>query len=150
MSLSAIEAAIPHRAPFLFLDRIAGEGQGWIEVEWTVPAAADWLRGHFPGRPVTPGVLLAEHAFQAGAVLIAHAQGGLRPEDGVPILARISDARYRRRVEPGETLATRVEVDQCVGPAWHLKARIACGADKVATLSFVLAASGAVARLELP
>ena len=149
MSLSAIEAAIPHRPPFLFLDRVVDEGEGWLLAEWTVPAGADWLRGHFPGHPLTPGVLLAEHAFQAAAVLIAHALGGFRPEDGVPVLTRITDARYRRPVGPGETLATRVEVDQCVGPAWHLKARIACGADKVATLSFVLAASGAFRKLGL-
>ena len=149
MSRAAIEAAIPHRAPFLFLDRIAGEGEGWIEAEWTVPPDAEWLRGHFPGQPVTPGVLLAEHAFQAGAVLIAHALGGLRPEDGVPVLARISDARYRRPVGPGETLATRVDVDERVGPAWHLRARLACGGERVAALRFVLTATGAVARLKL-
>ena len=149
MSRAAIEAAIPHRAPFLFLDRIVDEGEGWLAAEWTVPAGADWLRGHFPGRPVTPGVLLAEHAFQAGAVLIAHALGGLRPEDGVPVLARISDARYRRPVAPGETLSTRVEVEERVGPAWHMSGAIKRGADKVASLRFVLTSSGAVERLGL-
>lgn len=149
MSLSAIEAAIPHRPPFLFLDRVVDEGEGWLLAEWTVPVGADWLRGHFPGHPLTPGVLLAEHAFQAAAVLIAHALGGFRPEDGVPVLTRITDARYRRPVEPGATLSTRVDVEERVGPAWYLSARLACGDQKVANLRFVLTASGAVARLGL-
>jgi 3-hydroxyacyl-[acyl-carrier-protein] dehydratase len=145
----AIEAAIPHRAPFLFLDRIVEDADGWIVAEWTVPADGAWFAGHFPGQPVTPGVLIAEHAFQAAAVLISRALGGFRASDGVPVLTRISDARYRRRVEPGETLSTRVDVEERVGPAWYLKARVSCGDAKVATLRFVLTATGAIARMEV-
>ena len=149
MNKTDIEAAIPHRAPFLFLDRVIEAGEDWLLAEWTVPKDADWLRGHFPGQPVTPGVLLAEHTFQAAAVLISNSLGDLAAEDGVPVLTRISDARYRRRVEPGDTLVTRVEVDEIVGPAWYMKGRISCADAKVATLRFVLTSSGAIERLEL-
>ena len=156
MNREAIEAAIPHRAPFLFLDRIVEhgpftpeeeDGDRWLLAEWTVPKDGAWFAGHFPGRPVTPGVLLAEHAFQAAAVLIARVLGGFAEADGVPVLTRIADARYRRRVDPGETLTTRVEVEDRVGPAWYMKAKVACGPAKVATLRFVLTATGAIARM---
>lgn len=149
MNREAIERAIPHREPFLLLDRVVEQGEGWLLAEWTVPAQAEWFRGHFPQRPITPGVLLAEHTFQAAAVLISGALGGFNPEDGVPMLTRISDARYRRPVEPGETLTTRVEVDEVVGPAWYMKGRIACGEQPVASLRFALATGDAMGRLEL-
>jgi len=160
MTRPEIEQAIPHRAPFLFLDRIVEHGppsavgdvedaERWILAEWTVPSTAGeapWIAGHFPGQPVTPGVLLAEHAFQAAAVLISRALGGFDAEDGVPVLTRIQDARYRRRVDPGETLTTRVDVEDTVGPAWYLKAKITCDGAKVATLRFVLTSTGAIQR----
>jgi 3-hydroxymyristoyl/3-hydroxydecanoyl-(acyl carrier protein) dehydratase len=149
MKDQAIEAAIPHRAPFLFLDALVDEGADWLTAEWTVPEDAAFLQGHFPGQPITPGVLLAEHAFQAAAVLISHALGGFRAEDGVPVLTRIRDARYRRAVAPGTKLTTRVEIVERVGPAYHLRASIAAGAQRVASLSFVLSASGALGRLDL-
>ncbi|MEM7307542.1 MAG: 3-hydroxyacyl-ACP dehydratase FabZ family protein [Planctomycetota bacterium] len=148
---AAIQAAIPHRDPFLLLDRVVEEGEGWLLAEWTVPADGAWFQGHFPGQPVTPGVLLAEHSFQAAAVLISHALDGFGDDAGVPVLTRIQDARYRRRVDPGETLRTRVEVDEIVGPAWYLRAKIALAEDgaKVATLRFCLTSTGAVERLGL-
>jgi 3-hydroxymyristoyl/3-hydroxydecanoyl-(acyl carrier protein) dehydratase len=160
MNRAAIEAAIPHRAPFLFLDAIVehdpdasdgapgvSDAERWLLAEWTVPANGAWFAGHFPGQPVTPGVLLAEHAFQAAAVLISRALGGFSAADGVPVVTRIADARYRRRVAPGETLRTRVEVEERVGPAWYLRARVACGTASVATFRFVLTATGAIGRI---
>ena len=66
-----IHAAIPHRDPFLFVDRIVERGEGRLVTEWTVPADADFLRGHYPDRPLVPGVLICESAFQAGAILCA-------------------------------------------------------------------------------
>lgn len=147
MNREAIEAAIPHRAPFLFLDRVVDRTESSIVCEWTVPADADWFRGHFPGTPVTPGVLLSEHTFQAAAVLISLALGGFADEDGVPVLTKVADARFRRRVSPGERLTTRVEVEERVGPAWYCKARTTCGDETVLRIRFALSATGAMARI---
>ena len=147
MNRAEIEAAIPHRAPFLFLDRVVDRGEDFLVGEWTVPAEADWFRGHYPGQPVTPGALLSEHVFQAAAVLISLALDGSSATDGVPVLTKIADARFRRMVLPGETLTTRVEVDERVGPAWYCSGATTRGGESVLRIRFVLSATGALARL---
>ena len=79
---SPIESVIPHRAPFLLVDRVVARGAlpPSLVGEWTVPAAGDWFRGHFPGNPVLPGVLVSEFAFQTAAVLLAERSGVHDPE----------------------------------------------------------------------
>lgn len=141
-----VEAAIPHRAPFLFVDRVAERGEGSILTEWRVPEDADWFRGHYPGEPVTPGVLISEHAFQSGALMISGELGGFRPEDGVPVLAKIEGARFRRIVRPGETLLTTVRTREKVGPAWFLTGKVTCEGERVLEIDFVLSAAGAMGR----
>ena len=85
--MEAIHAAIPHREPFLFLDRIVERSEMAIEAEWDVRADAPFLEGHYPGQPLVPGVLLCESVFQAGAILCATSEP---KEDGVPVLTKIT------------------------------------------------------------
>ena len=127
-----IEARIPHRDPFLFVDRAwlgrsdAGEADApaaTLTAEWRVPETADFFRGHYPGNPITPGVILCEHAFQAAAVLLCERGARFGASGDVPVLARIEKARFRRMVRPGETLRTAVELVDTVGPASYLAAR---------------------------
>lgn len=142
----AIEAAIPHRAPFLLLDRVVERDGRGLTATWRVPLAAEWFRGHYPGQPVLPGALACEHVFQAAAVFISGELGGLSGEDGVPVLARIDSARFRRMVRPGEELTTVVRLEERVGPAWVLTGNVRCGAERVLQVRFVLSATGALTR----
>jgi len=141
-----IEAAIPHRAPFLFIDRILERHADGLAAEWRVPLEAEWFRGHYPGEPVLPGVLLCEHVFQCAALFVASFRGAPGPEDGIPVLTRIADARFRRIVRPGETLRSRVTLTEQVGPAFVFQGRSAVDGAPAVRLEFVLASTGGLAR----
>jgi 3-hydroxyacyl-[acyl-carrier-protein] dehydratase len=135
---SGIEAAIPHREPFLFVDSVLERAAGRIVTEWTPRADAPFFAGHYPGRPIVPGVLICESAFQAGAILCsgdpAEAASG-----GVPVLAKVSDARFRRPVGPGETLRFEVTLDERVAAARYMTAKVTCGGENVLRVQFVVA-----------
>ncbi len=141
-----IEAAIPHRDPFLLVSEVLEVDEQSIVTRWTVPADADWARGHYPGQPITPGVLLCEHAVQSGALLVSRNLAGFDAADGVPVLTKLSDARFRKMVLPGQTVETRVEVTDRVGPAWILKARVTLDGKRAVELACTLSAAGAMSR----
>jgi len=126
MSIDVIQR-IPHRPPFLFVDEVVEEGERRIVTKVVVDPKADFFRGHYPGRPIMPGVLLCECCFQAGALLIAHRKGGWSWTDGTPVLARINDARFKRAVRPGETVLCEVTLDDELERAFVLTGRALVG-----------------------
>ena len=145
--LAAIEARIPHRPPFLLLDRIVEEDEKRIVCQWRVPEDADWFRGHYPGQPILPGVLLSEHTFQSAACLISKALTGFAEDDGVPVLTKIESARFKRIIRPGETVETTCKVRERLGPAWYMSAQVTCEAQTALKNQFVLSATNAMQRV---
>lgn len=138
MDRAAIERAIPHRDPFLFVDRVLARGADTLVAEWRVAHELPPLAGHYPGNPLLPGALIAEFTFQCAAILFA-GEEGRRPTEGIPVLTRIEDARFRKMVAPGETLRAELEILERLGPARFMKAVVTSGGETVARLRFTVA-----------
>ncbi len=137
-----VRALLPHRPPFLFVDRIVDRGAEELTAAWRVPEDLEVFRGHYPGNPVLPGVLIAEHAFQSAALLVAIREGGALAdgdEGSTPVLVRIHDARYRRMVRPGEELHTTVTLEESLANTRRFQAAVCRGEARVARLLFTLA-----------
>ena len=125
---SFILERIPHRPPFLWLERVLEIDEDSIRAEKVVPADLDLFRGHYPGYPLMPGVLLCEAVFQAGALLIGHQAGMATPKSdqsvAMPVLTRILGAKFKREVRPGDRLEIRATLVERLGPAWLLKGSV--------------------------
>jgi len=106
-----ITELIPHRPPFLFVDEIVSHHAGGLTAKRTWRAEEDFYQGHYPGAPITPGVLLCEAVFQAAACYMAlkARAAGAKPGEGVPLIAKISDVRFRNPVYPGDTILLEVK-----------------------------------------
>lgn len=115
--------SIPHRPPFLFVDEVVEATEDRIVTTKRADGDADFFRGHYPGQPVMPGVLLCECCFQAGALLIAHRLGPDCAAEGVPVVTRIQDARFKRIVRPGDLLRIEVALDDVLDNAYFLTGR---------------------------
>lgn len=103
-----IIALLPHRYPFLFLDRVLEfeDGKRLLAVK-NVSVNEPFFSGHFPSQPLMPGVLLCEALAQASALLICRSGGGM-PKDTVVVLTGLDGARFRRPVLPGDQLLLEV------------------------------------------
>jgi 3-hydroxyacyl-[acyl-carrier-protein] dehydratase len=109
-----IERLIPHRPPFLLVDEILELEPGKRVVGRREVRADDWwFAGHFPGRPVMPGVLTIEAIAQAGAVAVL---ADAANTGKVPFFAGIDDCRFKRVVEPGDVLTLECEFTRVRGP----------------------------------
>ena len=120
MTLNAIQSAIPHRDPFLLVDKIVEREDNRIVCSKQLTGDEFWFRGHYPDFPLMPGVLLCEAAMQAGAVLLVDHADGV----GVPVATRMRDVRFKRMVRPGETITLEVTLDEQVSRAFFLTARV--------------------------
>lgn len=109
-----IETILPHRAPFLLIDEVLELEPGKRVVARREVRADDWwFAGHFPERPVMPGVLTVEAIAQAGAVAVLadEAYAGR-----IPFFAGIDDCKFKRVVEPGDSLTLECEFVRVRGP----------------------------------
>ena len=90
--MHAVTELIPHRPPFLFVDEIVSQSPDGLIAKRTWRADEDFYKGHYPGAPITPGVLLCEAVFQTAACYMAlkARAAGAKPGEGVPLIAKIS------------------------------------------------------------
>ena len=134
MTRDQIYAAIPHREPFLWVDEIAECGPSRIVCRKTFTGREDFFAGHYPGRPIVPGVLLCEAAIQSGAILLSRQVG---PAEGkVPVVTRIGEVRFKRMVHPGDTIQMEVELAERLADAFFLRAKVTVEGKLAARLEF--------------
>jgi 3-hydroxyacyl-[acyl-carrier-protein] dehydratase len=107
MDIAAIRAILPHRYPFLLVDRVDSATADRIVARKMVSANEPFFEGHFPGNPIMPGVLIVEALAQAGALLVAP-QIGFDPSRQVIYFMAIDKVRFRKPVVPGDVLLLEV------------------------------------------
>jgi 3-hydroxyacyl-[acyl-carrier-protein] dehydratase len=133
-----LEEILPHRQPFLLIDEVLELEPGRRVVALREIRDDDWwFRGHFPQRPVMPGVLIVESMAQTGAVAVLVEEEN---RGKIAFFAGIDDCRFKRVVEPGETLRLSCEIDQVRGPIGRGKATAHVGGELAArgTLTFAV------------
>jgi 3-hydroxyacyl-[acyl-carrier-protein] dehydratase len=120
LSRREIEAIIPHRDPFLLLDEVTELVPGERVVARKQVREDEWyLAGHFPGRPIMPGVLMVEALAQAGAVAVLSEDEN---RGKLVLFAGIDDVRFKRIVQPGDALVLTCELERVRGPIGRGKA----------------------------
>ena len=125
-----IESLIPHRPPFLLVDEIIELEPGARVVGRREIRADDWwFPGHFPERPVMPGVLTIEAIAQCGAVAVLAAEAN---RGKIPFFAGIDDCRFKRVVGPGDVLDLECEFVRVRGPIAKGRGRASVGGDVAA------------------
>lgn len=119
MDAEAIQKLIPHRPPFLLVDRVVELEVGRrMRAVKSVTMNEPFFLGHFPGRPVMPGVLILEALAQAAALLAVRSMPGGDVGQKVVYLMGIDGARFRRPVVPGDRLELVVEITKAKSTVW--------------------------------
>ena len=124
--MEEIHRRIPHRPPFLFIDKIIDITETGATASFSVRADLPFFEGHYPGNPIMPGVLLCESVFQTGAIFLADylKNQSLKDEDVTPVLSRIRDARFKRMVLPGDEIEISVSLKDQIGQFYNLTGEI--------------------------
>ena len=139
--MEEIHRRIPHRPPFLFVDRIIEINEEDATCELKVREDLDILKGHYPNNPIFPGVLSCESVFQTGAIFLSEKIGkeALNNKSVTPVLSRIRDARFKRMIKPGDLIEIKVYLQEQIGKFYNLRGEIRLSGKVVTTVSFALA-----------
>lgn len=122
IDINEIMSIIPHRYPFLLIDRVTSItlNESIVGIK-NVTINEPQFTGHFPERPVMPGVLIIEAMAQLAAVLVAKSMGSTKGKE--VFFMSIEEAKFRKIVEPGDTIVMYASILQNRGPVWKFKAR---------------------------
>ncbi len=141
LTMEEIHRRIPHRPPFLFIDKIIEINEDSAKASLFVKPDFPFFKGHYPENPIMPGVLLCESVFQTGAIFLADylSNQSLTDENVTPVLSRIRDARFKRMVLPGDDIEISVFLKEQMGQFYNLTGEIKNKGKTALTISFALA-----------
>lgn len=132
-SLERIKNAIPHRTPMLLVDEIVEQHDDSIICRKSFRDDEYFFQGHYPDYPLVPGVILCECVAQAGAILLASI---LDTENGVPVLTRMNDVKFKQMVRPGDAVEIHAKLDETVSNAYFLTGQVRVNGKMAVRLSF--------------
>jgi 3-hydroxyacyl-[acyl-carrier-protein] dehydratase len=121
IDVTRIMEMIPHRYPFLLIDKVIDvvTGQGAVGIK-NVSVNEPFFQGHFPGHPVMPGVLIIEAMAQTSAVLVVHTMGE-EAKGKLVYFMSVDRARFRKPIVPGDTVHVHVTKERSRGNVWKFK-----------------------------
>jgi 3-hydroxyacyl-[acyl-carrier-protein] dehydratase len=132
---------VPHRYPFLLIDRVtAFEAGKSVTTLKNVSINEAQFQGHFPGRPIFPGVYIIEHQAQSACFLLAKSGGGI-DENTVYYLGRVGKMAFRRPVVPGDQIRTTIVIEKQMGSNAMVSAKSFVGEELAASGEMMFAAS---------
>jgi len=138
LDIHQIKNFLPHRYPFLLVDRVleASEEKSLVALK-NVTYNEPFFEGHFPNRPVMPGVLIIEALAQASAILASIGRDDIDIQNRVYYFTGIDKARFKRPVEPGDQLIFEVELVRKIKNMWKCKGVAKVDGDIAATVELM-------------
>lgn len=122
---------IPQREPFLFVDEVVDRTEDKIITKYHVTGKEDFFKGHFPGNPIMPGVLLQEAAFQTGALLMSG-----KGSEGLGVVARVQDVKFKNFVKPGDILEMEITLEEMLSNAFYMSGKSRVNGKIVMSIKF--------------
>ena len=136
LGVEQLKRLLPHRPPFLMIDRLTDIKDGESAVGWkAVTINEPHFAGHFPEYAVMPGVLIIEAMAQAAAAFVVHTLG-LQDQRRIVYFMTIDKARFRRPVHPGVVLRIPVQVQRRRGPVWRFEGKAFVGEELCAEAEY--------------
>ncbi len=140
MDINAVMRHLPHRYPFLLVDRVVDYEAGkFLHAIKNVTINEPFFQGHFPHVPVMPGVLIMEALAQATGILSFKTTGELPTESSLYYFVGIDKARFRRPVSPGDQLQLQVDLTRRIRDVWKFDGRALVGDEVVASAELMCA-----------
>ena len=127
---------MPQREPFLFVDRVVSVTESIIQTEKKIKVDEPFFAGHFPGRPIMPGVLICEAVFQSSSILMSKRAGAPSNDTKIPLITRISNVKLKRVVFPGDTMEVEVKLKEILGQAAYMSGKVKVEGKTALTVEF--------------
>jgi 3-hydroxyacyl-[acyl-carrier-protein] dehydratase len=135
INIEQIIKLIPHRYPILLVDKVIEVTKDKIVAVKNVTFNEPHFMGHFPDKPIMPGVLIIEAMAQAGAIMVMNS-GTFNPEENLVYFMSIDGAKFRKPVIPGDVLELHIKTVQARIPVWKMSAVAKVDGQKVAEANF--------------